>query len=353
MKSNTLRVAGLCLPFLFIPGAVADDLVFTTFYDSQWNNTAASSINAEGTVAGTVGGIGIRGSEGFVRDRQGKITTFSLVPPYPVSGIFSGTSAFGINRDGDIVGTSYINSPAEFIWGFVREEDGTITRFAPPEGPVSPPDFINSAGEIAGTYHSGGTLGPSYGFIRDAQGNIQTFSVPGQKNFLSVTGLNSNGDVVGWYYTTTQFNQQFCFIRYNDGTVFPFNVPGAYDSQAAGINDEGDIVGSYEGGKHGFVRDASGEFTHFDVPGATSISPAAINNGGQIVGSYTDAQNVGHGFLRRKNGQVVIVDVPNATSTSVVDININGEMTGTYATANGTASFVARLCGCSPRPEGD
>jgi hypothetical protein len=31
MKSNTLRVAGLCLPFLFIPGAFAGDLVFTTF----------------------------------------------------------------------------------------------------------------------------------------------------------------------------------------------------------------------------------------------------------------------------------------------------------------------------------
>src|SRR3954447_13134218 len=50
------------------------------------------------------------------------------------------------------------------------------------------------------------------------------------------------------------------------------DVPGAFSTQAFGINDAGQIVGTFSDstgtGQHGFL-DTGGSFTPIDVPGAT------------------------------------------------------------------------------------
>ncbi len=74
---------------------------------------------------------------------------------------------------------------------------------------------------------------------------------------------------------------------YDSGTYTVFDVPGATGTYANGINDSGQIVGSYvdvAGRFHGFL-DSGGSFTTIDVPGSTKGTIAAgINNAGQIVG---------------------------------------------------------------------
>jgi hypothetical protein len=342
LKFETLCAAGVCLLLPVFAPVAAGQVVFTTFSAGN-GQTVASSINAEGTVAGTLYTFDIYG-EGFVRTRQGVITTFQAVQLPPMSSdLLTGTTASGINRDGVVVGNTFVEE-YELSQGFVRAENGTIGTFAWQDALTTLPSVINSAGEIAGRWKGGDPL--YYGFIRDPQGNIQTFAVPGQKGNLFVNGINASGEIVGSYYVNASTNQLFCFLRYSDGTVFPFNVPGAQDSAASSINSAGVIVGSYDGNKHGFLRSSAGEFSTFDVAGATSIYPATINDDGQVVGSYVDAHNVTHGFLRQSNGQVITVDVPGATSTSVNDINVNGEMTGSYTNASGTGGFVATLGPC-------
>ena len=48
---------------------------------------------------------------------------------------------------------------------------------------------------------------------------------------------------------------------------------------------------------HGFLRDRSGTFTTIDIPGATVTAIRGLNDRGQMIGTYDDAAGVGHGFL--------------------------------------------------------
>jgi probable HAF family extracellular repeat protein len=79
------------------------------------------------------------------------------------------------------------------------------------------------------------------------------------------------------------------------------DVPRASLTAARGINDAGQIVGSFtdNAGTHGFVL-SGGSFTQIDVPGASSTHGGKINTKGQIVGRFTDSAGT-HGFFLRQS----------------------------------------------------
>ncbi len=88
-------------------------------------------------------------------------------------------------------------------------------------------------------------------------------------------------------------------------------LDGATATTAFGINDRGDIVGTYiKGGvQHGFLL-SKGKFTDIDFPGAQSTIARGIGPSGVIVGSYRLAGDPGvaaRGFLRTRNGEFVNV----------------------------------------------
>jgi probable HAF family extracellular repeat protein len=65
-----------------------------------------------------------------------------------------------------------------------------------------------------------------------------------------------------------------------------------------------------------------------------------INNAGQIVGSYTDGSGT-HGFLRSSGGSYTTLDDPLATNGTFANgINDLGQIVGTYNTLSGTHSFL-------------
>jgi probable HAF family extracellular repeat protein len=107
-------------------------------------------------------------------------------------------------------------------------------------------------------------------------------------------------------------------------------------SDAHGINDAGQIVGTYgdAGGFHGFLL-SSGAYTTLDVPGEIYTGADDINDRGQIVGLYRDASDVRHGFLLT-DGSYVTIDPPGATFAVAVGITSSGEIAGTYGDASGT-----------------
>jgi hypothetical protein len=77
------------------------------------------------------------------------------------------------------------------------------------------------------------------------------------------------------------------------------------------INDHGQITGEYlrPDSESGFVRDRRGRFTVFDVPGAMGTEAAKINDHGQVAGNFSEntpfvndpAAKV-HGYLRTVTG---------------------------------------------------
>jgi uncharacterized membrane protein len=83
-------------------------------------------------------------------------------------------------------------------------------------------------------------------------------------------------------------------------TFTTIDVPNASRTQALGINDRGQIVGSYRDlrGGHGFLY-AAGVFTPVDVPFSDAIDTDAtrINNDSQIVGYWFSSSSGQHGFL--------------------------------------------------------
>lgn len=119
------------------------------------------------------------------------------------------------------------------------------------------------------------------------------------------------------------------------------NHPEAVATQARGINNAGQIAGSFldsSGRFHGFLLDrVGGTFTTISVAGAANTFVFGINNNGQMVGTFGDSLSGStRGFLLNGIGSSAIpFDVPGAFSTQAFGINDHGQIVGGFATADG------------------
>ena len=137
------------------------------------------------------------------------------------------------------------------------------------------------------------------------------------------------------------------------------DYPGATSTQARGINNPGDIVGSFvcaaacvnpltgevtPAGAHGFFL-SDGIYTRLDVPGASLTLARGISEQGIVVGQYTTA-GVQHAFLYSEGTYIYPIDVPaelfdNPSSprrhTLGVGISPQGDLVGCFH--EGTASM--------------
>jgi probable HAF family extracellular repeat protein len=136
-------------------------------------------------------------------------------------------------------------------------------------------------------------------------------------------GINNSNVIVGWY--SDPFNTHG-FI-YKNGVFTTVDFPGADFTEAMGINDSGDVVGSYAlptapSEFPGFLLH-QGVFTTIDFPGSTHTWAMGINNAGTIVGSYPDAKSNTHGFVYN-NGTFKTVDAPHLGSNAPASTQLNG-----------------------------
>jgi uncharacterized membrane protein len=110
------------------------------------------------------------------------------------------------------------------------------------------------------------------------------------------------------------------------------DVPGALNTNAQGINPQGDVVGFYRDASkiHGFVL-SEGVYTTIDYPGAAFTDARGINGRGDIVGAYRmpgePAVNF-HGYLRTKDGEFSSIDFPGHINTIPQRINQRGLVLG-------------------------
>ena len=91
------------------------------------------------------------------------------------------------------------------------------------------------------------------------------------------------------------------------------SFPGASSTAAYGINDQGQIVGSYGGGStivNSFLLDTNGTYTQTSIPGAHVTYPSAINNMGQTVGEYETGSGSVFGYLQNSNGSYLTISAP-------------------------------------------
>jgi len=118
------------------------------------------------------------------------------------------------------------------------------------------------------------------------------------------------------------------------------NYPGAVQTVALGINDSGQIVGSYDdvsGLEHGFLWN-NGSYSRIDYPGGFNTIASGINASSQVVGTYTDTPNCGncygntHSFLLSNGTYSTLPEAPGSITgtTRAASINTSGQIVGQY-----------------------
>lgn len=212
---------------------------------------------------------------------------------------------------------------------------------------------ISENGSIAGTYAvdmrtlpDGVSIPHGHAYAK-IKGVFTTLDPPGSSE--SQGGfINARGEVVGGYRdkndSVNPYGVRHAFHWYKGRftTIDPPNGHPTLGPVAWGINDKGDVVGTYvdvNGSRHGFLL-SKGTYTTLDVPGAIQTVAEGINNAGEIVGEWNDAESNRHGFVFRK-GIYTPVDVPEATATAAFSINSHGQIVGLYNDDKGTHGYLA------------
>ena len=331
MKLRTILFFSATIPFTALGLTVqtfaqrSENQIIT--FDINSFFTSAKSINSAGEITGVYAKF-FRPNDGFLRDADGTITLFDC------PGALGSTSPSSINAAGDITGSC---SDAAGTHGFVRMRNGGITTFDASGSPVplgaggTSPSSINAAGKITGSYINVTLDSVQHGFLRDSDGTITSFDCRGVPIGTSPSSINGAGEVTG---NCSDAAGMHGFLRTADGNIITFDASDAgspASTSPQGINTKGEITGSYtdpNGHNHGFLRAADGMITLFDCSGTLiGTFPTAIDSAGEITGNCSGA----HGFLRARDGTITTFDAPGAlTGTFPTAINSAGEITGFF-----------------------
>lgn len=154
-------------------------------------------------------------------------------------------------------------------------------------------------------------------------------------SWTEVAGINDAGQIVGTYSVVSGVVHGF---TYQNGVYSTFNVPGMAHNYLFGINDAGQIVGGVSEilprGPYHATLFSGGAWNLYDFPG-NETDGRAINAFGHIAGIYNAGYGTpDHGFM--KVGDVYTsIDYPGASVTYVFGLNDAGYVTGTYRDVQG------------------
>jgi uncharacterized membrane protein len=282
-----LPAGAIALAVAAAAAAQTASYIFTTIDVPRASLTAARGINDAGQIVGSF--TDSAGMHGFVLS-GGSFTTIDVPGA-------SSTHGGKINSKGQIVGR-FTDSAGTH--GYVLS-GGSFTTIDVPGATVSFGTFasgINDADQIVGDFFV--ATGQQHGFL-DSGGNFTTIDVPGVMHSTAALDINNASRIVGYY------DMKHGFLD-SGGSFTTIEVPGAQSTFPFGINGTGQIVGWFgdtglgqqctdrnKKPTHGFLE-SGGIFTTIDVPGATQTCAYGINDLGQIVGSFSDGTGT-HGFL--------------------------------------------------------
>jgi probable HAF family extracellular repeat protein len=178
-----------------------------------------------------------------------------------------------------------------------------------------------------------------------AQGPPYTFTkvqVPGAtKNDAS--GINNSGQVVGTYFSSDGTVHGYKF----DGSAYAtVDFPGAPYTFVFGIGNGGKMVGTYAfttaGPWFGLLAD-QGTFTSYAYQGQQTDG-RAINANGDIVGVWDIGAVPDHGYSKSGN-TFTSIDYPGAQQTYALGLNDAGTVSGSYISADGMVHGFAQAGG--------
>ena len=246
----------------------------------------------------------------------------------------AGTSqAFGINKKGQVVGSSTVASPIyhAFLW-----DSESMTDLGTLGGQQSEAEDVNDVGQVVGWSHI--NSGNSRAFLWE-NGVMQNLGTFGGRSSAAY-GINNAGQVVGGAEIVDNSDPQDPYyyahaFLWQNGAMQDLGTLGGKLSYAYGINDAGQVVGQAE-----YINDAGHAFLWQNGPmqdlgtlGGTSSLAYAINNAGQVVGSASLLNGDTHAFLW-KNSAMQDLGTLGGVRSNAYDINEAGQVVGTSYLAN-------------------
>ncbi|MGA2370229.1 MAG: hypothetical protein ABSG11_06145 [Candidatus Korobacteraceae bacterium] len=168
-------------------------------------------------------------------------------------------------------------------------------------------------------------------------------------------GPNLEGTSVG-AYSLTVGGALHGFALNAHGAFTPIDVPGATNTIPNFINLQGVIVGSYTdsaGTSHGFVL-KGGTYTALDYPDEPGSELSGINDLGEISGSFCsdaacDTSATFHSFVVSRKGVFTTFDPPGATGSISSTVSLLGVVVGSYDTLS-EPTLYHRMSGIRPVP---
>jgi len=264
------------------------------------------------------------------------------------------TSVRGINNYEIFVGDTA--SEAQFANntenGFVAKESW-LQQFSVPKSygaTDTDANDISNRNVILGMYDIRSTdplVDGDHGFLLDEKGFHKLpdpdFTVYDRRPDWN--GINAEGEIVGIAFNLTTFKNDSFILEDGNFTYYQGSqISSAYGTlEFNAINDRepeaivGEVQDATTGTSHGVLFKA-GKFYVFDFPGAFDTTAFGVNNKGDIVGSYTDPVTfVDHGFLLKdfpEHPKWFTVDSGNPTypDTTIRTINDQGVIGGVLAT---------------------
>jgi hypothetical protein len=191
----------------------------------------------------------------------------------------------------------------------------------------------SSSGIIVGNYQNNIDSNP-YGFIYK---NNNYYEIKGYRpgNYQDI---NNNGIIVGNTWTNQPFIMNAAAIIINGGNDDPPPYKTLnFGLGATGINDNGLVVGSYQGsqGLGGFIyKMEDSSLTTFFPDNAYGMYPEEINNNGDVAGHCSFVNDpIIYGFVRHPDGTFDFLRAFNSHDTRIFGINDDGQIVGTYLDA--------------------
>jgi hypothetical protein len=262
--------------------------------------------------------------------------TATAAPPSPMGGQAPAMSRLGASPSQD---PSVSSPPPGFLLERGRFTPVAIPRRLEATAPWGiAPTGINDRRQIVGEYIDDRLI--SRGFLIDQDGRYTRIDVPGSLA-TNAAKINNRGQIVGVYSDTSRdlgdrpdsdptapTYKLRGFLRDQRGRFTRLDFPGARSSQASGINDRGQILFIY-GDDRSPLRGAvlsKGVFTRFDAQGAQITFPFGLHDRGQIVGySVSDPADLTtvRGFLLAEGAKGPFTTISRPGATVTVPTGIN------------------------------
>jgi probable HAF family extracellular repeat protein len=203
---------------------------------------------------------------------------------------------------------------------------------------------INNLGQVVGYYEIPGT-NIIEGFLLSS-GVYTNIIFSGEPNTFA-TAINDSGLIAGFVQTQDIGSPYFGFT-YQNGFKSLIKFPTAKSTQAFGINNAGQVVGTYvdlQNVSHGFLFSA-GIYKSIDIVinkvDPKSTMATGINTAGDISGTFVDHSSQEHGFLLHANGTLTVINYRGALNGTVVGgINDHDQLAGYFTppTTNRSTGF--------------